>query len=78
MLHPIDGGEHHIHSGYNKDVALKMLATGAIVDEILDWKQRRRAVILAHRYREARSRKWLISLAIVWNFPERLVTSTAM
>ena len=30
-----------------------MLATGTIVDEILDWKKHRRAVILAHHYQES-------------------------
>ena len=53
MLHPIDGGTHHIYSDYNRKKPLKMLATGTIVDEILDWKQRRRAIILAHHYQES-------------------------
>jgi quinolinate synthase len=30
-----------------------MLATGTIVEEILDWKAQRRAVILAHHYQES-------------------------
>ena len=30
-----------------------MLATGTIVDEILDWKKQRRAIILAHHYQES-------------------------
>jgi len=30
-----------------------MLATDTIVDEILDWKERRRAVILAHHYQDS-------------------------